>query len=966
LQDRGIVIGSQVESREEVLLQAYAESLKPHLARLMHAFGLDVRYHRARGDRMYYYGPEGEVEVLDFVGGFGASLLGHNYPELVELARELLAEQRPFHAQASVRGHAGLLAERLSSEIGRSTNRTYLTTLCNTGAEAVEAAIKHAELEVSRRSQALLADFDDHAKRLRSQIRAGRVRVSPEFLEEASLAVSRRVHSIDDLLTALHQHLQEILNRPSVFFALAGSFHGKSTGALKLTHRQEFRDPWRRLGESTVFLPVEDVDALRAASQLARLPYWRIVAKGDGSLALREEHFVNITAIFMEPIQGEGGIRELSPEFARALREAADSANCPLIIDEIQSGMGRCGSFLASTHLGIRGDYYLLSKALGGGLAKISALLVDRDRYVTDFSYLHTSTFADDDFSSILALRTLETLNRDKDRLILQCAQTGRRLLGRLQEAKDRFPHQIREVRGRGLMLGVELAPQSRSSSPLMRVLSDQNLLTYLACGYLLREHRIRVAPTLSKSAVLRVQPSVFISDDDIERMASALEQMCSLQQEDRIEDLLSYMAEHRPPGRFAPTKSPSASKSASPAGSAEVGFLVHFPEPRDLRGWEPGLQAFSDADCARILERTRGLLRPFILDQAEMKSARGANVHVTFIGIPFTAEQAVQSMLSGDDWTLDMVKEGVQLARKNGCTVVGLGGHTSIVSDNCRDIVDETLIVTSGNSLTVAAAWESCRLAAQRLGLDLSSSRMAVVGAAGNLGAVLAEIAADDVGEIVLVGRPGAERFLLPVAHAIYERAFKRLKRGSATGIAASIAGTRTVATLLAADTHTLDTIGSTLHRGLFAELGERAPLRLATSFNVLRNCHIIASCTSAPSPVILPEHVGTGPVVVCDVAVPQDVHPLVEAERPNALVIRGGRIWAPLGQTLDIPAMRIESSELYGCLAETILLGFAGPECPSSYGKLSPFRVRRVRELAAVHGFRIDEKRPAPSRLE
>ena len=950
-----------INASSEVLREAFAGSLKPHLARLLSAFALDVCYHRAEGDYLYYHGPDGEVMVLDFIGGFGASLFGHNHPELLDLARQLLAERRPFHAQASIRGYAGLLAERLAALVGRATGRSYIVTLSSTGAEAVETAIKHAELEMLRRNDSLLEKFDEDGRRLRMQLREGRAWFPQDFLDEVSIRLGVPVRTIDDLLAALRRNLEQSVERAAVFLAVAGSFHGKSTGALKLTHRLEFRLPWRRLGSPATFLPIDDIAAVEAEVERARMPYLTLAVDAKGLVSLREESLVNISGIFVEPIQGEGGIHELNPHFLQAVRHFSDTAGCPLVIDEIQTGMGRCGTFLASEASGVRGDYYLFSKSLGGGLAKISALLVDRDRYDLEFSYLHTSTLADDDFSSAIALRTLDILERDEGALMSQCREKGDRLLERLRRLQSCFPNQVREVRGRGLMLGIELEPQTASPSPLLRVLSEQHLLTYLACGYLLREHRIRVAPTLSKSSVIRLEPSAYITDDAIERLVFSLEQLCSLLQRSEVGPLVAYMADRSiAPGACATVDSRSVPRIPfDPAdGATPVAFLVHFSEPVDLYAWEPRLSAFSETDCVRILDRTHGLLRPFILDHATMRSARGASVKVIFIGVPFTAEQAVESLRAGDDWPLDLVREGVELAANTGCTVVGLGGHTSIVSDNCRRIVDDRLTITSGNSLTVAAAYEACRLAARRLGLDLNAARMAVVGAAGNVGAVLAEIAADEVGQILLLGRQRAERFLLPTAYAIYVRALRRLKRGERSGISGAIAGTRTAERLLVGGISDAEQLGTMLYHGLLEELGERAPICLATSLDVLRTCQLVVSATSAPRPIILPEHIADTPTVVCDVAIPRDVDPSVTVERPNAVVIRGGRVWAPLGQILDIPAMRLTDAELYGCLAETILLGFAGPECPASYGKLSPFRVRRVRDLASLHGFGIDER--------
>ena len=117
-----------------------------------------------------------------------------------------------------------------------------------------------------------------------------------------------------------------------------------------------------------------------------------------------------VVACFVEPIQGEGGVRPLTEPYLKALRAIADTYGFPLIFDEVQSGMGRVGTFLASEPAGVRGDYYVLSKALGGGLAEIGALLVQRDRYQHEFGYLHTSTFAEDDFASGVALAALDLI----------------------------------------------------------------------------------------------------------------------------------------------------------------------------------------------------------------------------------------------------------------------------------------------------------------------------------------------------------------------------------------------------------------------------------------------------------------------------------------------------------------------------------------------------------------------------
>ena len=148
-------------------------------------------------------------------------------------------------------------------------------------------------------------------------------------------------------------------------------------------------------------------------------------------------------------------------------------------------------------------------------------------------------------------------------------------------------------------------------------------------------------------------------------------------------------------------------------------------------------------------------------------------------------------------------------------------------------------------------------------------------------------------------------------------------------------------------------------LYGGLAEEMGQRAPVRISVSMEDLRSCDIVVSATNAPQPVVNATHLGEGPIVVCDVAVPQDVDPELVRQRPDVVLVKGGMIRAPLGQLVEIPGMRLPDGELYGCLAETILLGLAGSGENFSYGKLTAPHLRRIRELAALHGFSVEEQR-------
>ena len=183
---------------------AYARHVRPALWDTLRAIRLDVEYERARGDWLYYRNADGGmVEVLDLLGGFGASLLGHNHPELVARAREVLASERPFHAQASVRGPAGELAKRLSAAVGRLTGRSYVVTFGNSGAEGVEAAMKHAELERVRRLRAVADGLRRRVRRARQGLCHGTVRIPPDFFDRAAQLLGSPADDVGDVLACV-------------------------------------------------------------------------------------------------------------------------------------------------------------------------------------------------------------------------------------------------------------------------------------------------------------------------------------------------------------------------------------------------------------------------------------------------------------------------------------------------------------------------------------------------------------------------------------------------------------------------------------------------------------------------------------------------------------------------------------------------------------------------------------------
>ncbi|MFE6620078.1 aspartate aminotransferase family protein [Streptomyces sp. NPDC057740] len=508
------------------------ELAEPNLRRLLSTAGLDVEYVSASGNTLYRKGANGErIPVLDYAAGYGALIFGHNHPDIVARARELLDEQTPVLAQFSSHPYANQLAEALNRLIRRETgsDEPYYATFANSGAEGIEAAIKHAELDRVLRLSAVLEEIEESNRRAREAVQAGTA-VVPESLG-AGLGLPRPAAGQDplDLLIAeIDRRNQRRRARPPVFVALQSGFHGKLMGSVQLTHNEAYRTPFAALGAQARFVPCDRPEALKEVLQDERGTLLQLTVE-DGGVRLVERDHHTICAVLLEPVQGEGGIRPLSREFAQEIRAFAEEADCPVVIDEIQSGMGRTGSFLGATRLGLRGDYYVFAKSLGGGLAKASVTLVREGRYRPEFELLHSSTFAKDSFSCHIALKVLQMLEADGGQGYRLARERGAALAGMLRGLRSDFPDVVRDVRGHGLMLGFEFHDQSEATDDTLREAARSSMFGYVIAGHLLHAHAIRTFPTASAVHTLRFEPSLLLTDEEIDRLEHALRDVCTL-----------------------------------------------------------------------------------------------------------------------------------------------------------------------------------------------------------------------------------------------------------------------------------------------------------------------------------------------------------------------------------------------------------------------------------------------------
>jgi acetylornithine/N-succinyldiaminopimelate aminotransferase len=250
--------------------------------------------------------------------------------------------------------------------------------------------------------------------------------------------------------------------------ALDNSFHGRTFGALATTGQAKYRDPFAPLVPGVTFLAFNDVTDLKK--------------KFDGS----------VCAVCLETIQGEGGIRPVSQEFLQLARELTLESGALLILDEIQCGLGRTGRYFAYQHYGIQPDIVTVAKPLAAGLPLGAILTTDRVARVLHPG-MHGSTFGGGPLACAVAIEFLRIL----DELIGQVREHGKYFRGELDKLKAKHGC-VREVRGLGLMLGMELDSTERAKAAVSQMLqrgiiinrTNENTLRFLP-PYIVQERHI-------------------------------------------------------------------------------------------------------------------------------------------------------------------------------------------------------------------------------------------------------------------------------------------------------------------------------------------------------------------------------------------------------------------------------------------------------------------------------------------
>ena len=267
--------------------------------------------------------------------------------------------------------------------------------------------------------------------------------------------------------------------RPGII-ATTNSYHGKTFGALSVSGRDLFKEPFVPLLPAVSHVPFGDAAALEQA----------IVAM-EGQAG----------AFIVEPIQGEGGIHVAPPGYLPEVAAICRRHDVLLVADEVQSGMARSGRMWAVDHDGVVPDILVMAKALGGGVVPMGAFTGTPRVWkpLGPNPLIHTSTFGGSPLACAAALATLQVI--EEEGLAARAESMGGLLLGGLREVAGRYPEIVREVRGRGLMIGVELA-EERFGGCVMLEMAHRGVI----CVY-----------TLNMPRVMRFEPPLVVGPDEVE-----------------------------------------------------------------------------------------------------------------------------------------------------------------------------------------------------------------------------------------------------------------------------------------------------------------------------------------------------------------------------------------------------------------------------------------------------------------
>ena len=281
------------------------------------------------------------------------------------------------------------------------------------------------------------------------------------------------------------------------FVAAENAFHGKTMGSLTATGRDLYRDPFKPLLDGFTHVPYGDIEAIKNA--------------------VDEE----TAAVILEPIQGEGGIIVPPDGYLRQVKEVCEAKGALLIADEVQTGIGRTGEWFGVNHDGVTPDLMACAKALGGGVMPIGAIIGTPRAWqgLIEAPFLHTSTFGGNQLACAAGIAAIKYIQEED--LLRRGRETGAYFKAGLEKIMQEYPEVIAKVRGRGMMIGIELTKEG-AGGMLMSLMIDKKII---------------VAYTLNNPKVIRIEPPLIMPVEVVDHVLEEFREAVKMTA-DAIEDL--------------------------------------------------------------------------------------------------------------------------------------------------------------------------------------------------------------------------------------------------------------------------------------------------------------------------------------------------------------------------------------------------------------------------------------------
>ena len=850
----------------------YAQYLSPQIGTFLSSLKLNYQYHRGKKDSLFAYLHGKEVEILDVTGGYGTNLLGHNNPEISKEVAEFIQKDKiAICNQLSIQNYASLLAEKLNFVIGSEMGRNFQVVFGSSGSEAVEIAIHHACFE-----------WENRIEKIRDQ----------QFQTYAS---DKNVNIVE----VWKRNWEIIEKSKNLIIAVANSFHGHSTGARSILGNRKKRKKFSRLSNiEAVFLDDRNEswpEQLNYTIEKSLITLERVV-QSDHTTKVIQFKISSIICAFAEPVMGEGGVRTVNRDFLKEL----SFYDFPLISDEIQCGLGRTGEIPECKNA----HYYLFGKALGGGIEKISAVMIDKSRFCFDFSEYYTSTFGNGELAAVAGLKALDIISSGS--FINQIIETGSYLRDKLISIRNKYPGVISDVQGKGLMLAIYFNPACADGNIILRILFEKERAGYLFSAWLLNCHHIRMFPTLTAPNTLRIEPSAYLTQQESDKICIALDELCSLITCKKMYDLFLFLMDN---DTFSEDKKGSDTEvvykqnpESAADGATKVAFIAHFAFPlRELRMLVPDFARASDTGLRILFNRIQTLMEMDPVLMIALNLFHG-KIHFSFYVIPLDSSELEFLHKSGRRKRIvTKIQKAVNLASQNGAQVISLGGFNSILTNNGLSLYEPpgSRIIT-GNTLTAASGMRHLVNTVKMIQEFDKPNVIAIVGSTGNIGQVITEMLCDQrdiCSELILVSR--TEKRTKEIIDDLRKRKSVTMK------------------------------------------------IICSGNISVIKNSDILIICSNTSDPIIFPHHISANkPVLISDLSVPSAVSPEVY-RLPNVRSI-------PFSAYVTLPEDKDAVISSYSppgtvfcCAAEALLLGledFKG----SLKGRIIPGEVKEITILA------------------